>query len=185
MLQRLAIWTSLQGTWWVHSSVNPRHNRMLSCVYNMLGTKVYLFMNWKCIENLILRILKCFGVTTSIAYMYFQTKNWTHNCLILLIRETFIFATLLKTVFKNTLGSLWYDHYFLSSLMGLDDPSSCISESESTISAVNTFFLLNLFGIFRPSREFFTQMETSPLTVKGRKFWPMLGTHGHWAVRVL
>ena len=24
-------------------------------------------------------------------------------------------------------------------------------------------------------------METSPLPVKGCKFWPMLGTHGHWA----
>ena len=27
--------------------------------------------------------------------------------------------------------------------------------------------------------------ETSPLPVKGCKFWPMLGTHGHWAVSVL
>ena len=31
----------------------------------------------------------------------------------------------------------------------------------------------------------FTHMETSPLPVKGCKFWPMLSTHGHWAVRVL
>ena len=28
-------------------------------------------------------------------------------------------------------------------------------------------------------------MEKSPLPVKGSKFWPMLGTHGYWAVRVL
>ena len=28
-------------------------------------------------------------------------------------------------------------------------------------------------------------METSPLPVKGCKFWPMRGTFGHWAVRVL
>ena len=33
-----------------------------------------------------------------------------------------------------------------------------------------------LFGVFRPIREFFTHMETSPLPVKGCKFWPMLGT---------
>ena len=28
-------------------------------------------------------------------------------------------------------------------------------------------------------------METSPLPVKGCKFWPMLGIHGYWAVMVL
>ena len=33
-----------------------------------------------------------------------------------------------------------------------------------------------------PTQEFFTNMEISPLPVKGCKFWPMLGTHGHWAV---
>ena len=40
-------------------------------------------------------------------------------------------------------------------------------------------------GVYRPTREFFTHMETSLVPVKGCKFWPMLGTHGHWAVRVL
>ena len=30
----------------------------------------------------------------------------------------------------------------------------------------------------------FTHMETSPLPVKGFKFWHILGTCGHWAVRV-
>ena len=35
------------------------------------------------------------------------------------------------------------------------------------------------------SHSIFTHMETSPLPVKGCKFWPMLGTHGHWVVRVL
>ena len=29
------------------------------------------------------------------------------------------------------------------------------------------------------------QMETSPFHLKGCKFWTMLGTHGHWAVRTL
>ena len=32
--------------------------------------------------------------------------------------------------------------------------------------------------------EFFNHMETSPLRIKGCKFSPILGTHGHWAVRV-
>ena len=45
--------------------------------------------------------------------------------------------------------------------------------------------IICLFVVYRPTREFFTHMETSPLPVKGCKFWPMLGTHGHWAVRVL
>ena len=42
-----------------------------------------------------------------------------------------------------------------------------------------------LFVVNRPTRKFFTHMETSPLPVKGCKFLPMLGTHGHSAVRVL
>ena len=42
------------------------------------------------------------------------------------------------------------------------------------------------FGVLRRTREFFTQMESLPLPVKGYKFWPnMLGTHGYVSVRVL
>ena len=37
-----------------------------------------------------------------------------------------------------------------------------------------------LLGVYRPTREFFTYTETSPLPVKGCKFWPLLGTHSHW-----
>ena len=46
-------------------------------------------------------------------------------------------------------------------------------------------FVCLVFGVYRPTRKFFTHMETSPLPVKDCKFWSMLGTHGHWAVRVL
>ena len=42
-----------------------------------------------------------------------------------------------------------------------------------------------LFVLGLSSHSIFTHMETSPLPVKGSEFWPMLGTHGHWAVRVL
>ena len=44
-----------------------------------------------------------------------------------------------------------------------------------------------VFGVYRPTQEFFTHtcIETSPLPVKVCKVWLMLGTHGHWAVRVL
>ena len=42
-----------------------------------------------------------------------------------------------------------------------------------------------LFGVNCPTREIFTHMETSPLPVKGCKFWTMLDTHDHCAVRVL
>ena len=47
-----------------------------------------------------------------------------------------------------------------------------------------TLFVGLLEG-FRPTREFLTYMETSPLPVKGYKFWPMLDTHCHWVVRFL
>ena len=34
-----------------------------------------------------------------------------------------------------------------------------------------------LFGVYHPTREFFTHMETSPLPVKGCKILPMLSTY--------
>ena len=40
-----------------------------------------------------------------------------------------------------------------------------------------------MFGVFRPTREFLTHMETSSLPVKCCKFWPRHGTHSHWEVR--
>ena len=42
-----------------------------------------------------------------------------------------------------------------------------------------------LFGVYRPTQEVFTHMETSPLQVKGCKFWPLLDIRSHWVVRVL
>ena len=33
---------------------------------------------------------------------------------------------------------------------------------------------------FSSQSRIFIHMETSPLPAKGCKFWPMLGTHGHW-----
>ena len=35
-----------------------------------------------------------------------------------------------------------------------------------------SWLFVRLFGVLRPTREFFTHMETSPLPVKGCKFWP-------------
>ena len=39
-------------------------------------------------------------------------------------------------------------------------------------------YLFCLFGFFRPTREVFTHMETSPWRMKGCKFWPMLVSEG-------
>ena len=45
--------------------------------------------------------------------------------------------------------------------------------------------LTSLFVVFRPIREFFNHLETSPLTVKGCQFWRMISTYGHGTLRVL
>ena len=42
-----------------------------------------------------------------------------------------------------------------------------------------------LVWVYCSTRTFFTPMETSQLTVKGCKYWPMLCIHGHKAERVL
>ena len=52
----------------------------------------------------------------------------------------------------------------------------------ATISVFVCLFVC-LFGVFVPLENI--PMDTSPLPMKGSKFWHMLGTHGHWAVRVL
>ena len=38
---------------------------------------------------------------------------------------------------------------------------------------------------FRLTWEYFPHLETSPLPLKGFKFWPIVSTHGHWTVRDL
>ena len=43
---------------------------------------------------------------------------------------------------------------------------------------VYTVMCVCLLGVYRSTREFFTHMETSPLPVKGCKFWPLLGIDG-------
>ena len=43
----------------------------------------------------------------------------------------------------------------------------------------NLLVFFCLFGVYHPTREFFIDMETLALPVKGCKFLPMLGTHGH------
>ena len=50
---------------------------------------------------------------------------------------------------------------------------------------LNNPLLCLVVWVFRPIREFFIPMETSPLPVKGCKVWPLFGTHDHWAVRVV
>ena len=46
------------------------------------------------------------------------------------------------------------------------------------------FVYLFVWSLLSHSR-FFIHMEKSSLPMKCCKFWSMLGTHGHWAVRVL
>ena len=42
--------------------------------------------------------------------------------------------------------------------------------------------LIYLFGVFRPTREFFPHLETSPFPLKCFKLWTLLGTYGPCAV---
>ena len=75
----------------------------------------------------------------------------------------------------------------------VSDKVVCSSDANLAISTLVFSFALNLrqvlfvylFVEFRPTQEFFTHLEMSPLPVKDCKFWPKLGTHSHWAVRVL
>ena len=46
------------------------------------------------------------------------------------------------------------------------------------------FFFVCLVGGFRPTLEFFTHFETSPLPAKSCKCWPKLGNYDQGAVRI-
>ena len=46
------------------------------------------------------------------------------------------------------------------------------------------FVCFCLFVVLCPTGEYFTYMETSPLLAKSCKCWPILGSHGHWAMRI-
>ena len=59
------------------------------------------------------------------------------------------------------------------------------SWSTHTVQTHALLCLKNCFVFFLPTRHFLTHKETSPLPMKGFTFWPILGIHGHWAVRVL
>ena len=65
----------------------------------------------------------------------------------------------------------------------------CIQPTKCQIFKSNNIWINSntvcLFWSLRLTWEFFPHMKTSPLLVKGCKFWPMLHTYGHWTVRVL
>ena len=46
-----------------------------------------------------------------------------------------------------------------------------------SLSQICVCLFVCLFGVLRPTREFLTHFETSPLPAKGYKFLPLLGTH--------
>ena len=50
---------------------------------------------------------------------------------------------------------------------------NCPSQSYIRIIWAAIFLFFRLFRFFLPTREFFRQIETSPLTMKGSKFWPI------------
>ena len=59
--------------------------------------------------------------------------------------------------------------------------SAFITKSKNLIHGFVCWFVWG----FRPTREFLTDMETSPLPVNGCKFWPIFSIHDQWTVGVL
>ena len=58
--------------------------------------------------------------------------------------------------------------------------SACQNRQVSLYIVLIVCLIVCLFGDFRPTREFFTHMKTSPLSpLKGCKVLPVLDTHGH------
>ena len=49
----------------------------------------------------------------------------------------------------------------------------------------NALFFVCLFFLAHENQQFLTHIQWSSLPIKGSKFWPMLGSLSHWAVRVL
>ena len=80
-------------------------------------------------------------------------------------------------------------HREWSTTSPLQYPSLCLLVTKDLkhieLTVILTFKQVGLlFRVFRPTREYFTHLDTSPLPVKGYKFRPILSAHGHYAVRV-
>ena len=85
---------------------------------------------------------------------------------------------------------------FLSFQMWRNSPLLCVPRwfsynlptinhfSHNKIYRIISLFVC-MFRIFHPTGEFFTHLEMLQLLARGYKFWPMISTHDHWAVRVL
>ena len=63
------------------------------------------------------------------------------------------------------------------------DLSECSLPDVTGLCYLTLRFGIVFVWVFSPTREFFTHVDASPSPVKGCKFWRMLGTHAHWAVR--
>ena len=90
---------------------------------------------------------------------------------------------------RNTVNSFISFLPSLSLSLSLSLSRKIWFEHTSTVADVLFLLIENvlfvcLYGVYRPTHECFTHMVTSPLPVKGCKFWPILGTHCHWTVKV-
>ena len=100
--------------------------------------------------------------------------------------------TVFSPVYNLSLHSVVFSSFLLKSshyVECLISRGKCSAFPVLNVSRVARLVELGMFvymlGLFRPTRAFFTYLETSPLPVKDCKFWPILGTYGHWVVRVL
>ena len=164
------------------------------------NTKETLFVEYANILKLIIDIFCGFGwlidweykdvILTGKGSQKYYESNLKSN-IILLWKYT---INLNREIFKNLMTiyirkewhglCFWHNNSFLKKTEPIFLPHG-ISVKTSTFEVRIGGYLICLFGGFRPTRKFFTHLETSPLPVEGCKFWPMLGTHDHWAVMVL
>ena len=112
----------------------------------------------------------------------FPQQTFINQCLLLrLIHDTFHFL--------GKFLSFQYIHFVLiNSLVFFSIFNGDVQFRELIVTSIYFKHFINdwlfgwlvcLFGVFRPTREFFTHLETSPFPLKCFKLWTLLGTYGH------
>ena len=123
-------------------------------------------------------------------FQFCHRKNTYYRILVVVVVDIktfstlFIFMSYTEVQWKNEKLNYW--HWPKKRIVENVDKGMLFYEYYVSLIFVtfDRFVCFCLFVVLCPTGEYFTYMETSTLLAKSCKCWPILGSHGHWAMRI-
>ena len=114
-----------------------------------------------------------------------STIKYVRNAL--KMRGTYTCISLCKIKEPNDIHLKWLLHKNVHSIFFITsyNYNAFLLKQKSLFVYLFVCLFVCLFGVNRSTRKFLTDMETSPLQVKGCELWPMLDTHSRLAMMYL